>query len=49
VEEEIYDAIRLLDLYVPYTARKYHYWLQEIERDIVKNALANHQVKKMGF
>jgi SEC-C motif len=44
VEEEIYNAIRLLDLYVPYTARKYHYWLQEIERDVVENALANHQV-----
>jgi hypothetical protein len=44
VEEEIYNAIRLLDLYVPYTTRKYHYWLQEIERDVVENALANHQV-----
>lgn len=44
VEEEIYDAIRLLDLYVPYTTRKYHYWLQEIERNAVENALANHQV-----
>jgi hypothetical protein len=44
VEEEIYDAIRLLDLYVPYTTRKYHYWLQEIERDVVENALADHQI-----
>lgn len=44
VEEEIYDAIRLLDLYVPYTTRKYHYWLQEIERDVVENTLANYQV-----
>lgn len=44
VEEEIYDAIRLLDLYVPYTTRKYHFWLQEIKRDVVENTLANYQV-----
>jgi hypothetical protein len=44
VEEEIYDAIRLLDLYVPYAARKYHDWLQEIGRVAIENALEDRQV-----
>ncbi|KYD21269.1 zinc-binding protein [Parageobacillus toebii] len=44
VEEEIYGAIHLLDLYAPYTSRKYHDWLREIERKAIEGAFGDRQV-----
>jgi hypothetical protein len=38
VEEEIYDAIRLLDAYVPHPTRKYHAWMHDVWMEAMKNA-----------
>jgi hypothetical protein len=38
VEGEIYDAIRLLDAYVPHSTRKYYAWMHDVWMEAVKKA-----------